>query len=127
MRQQQTCCFTGHRPSKLPWGVEEEDLRCIRLKQRLAEEVEQAYEDGFRHFICGMARGADFYFCEAVLDLRERRPGVTIEAALPCEEQASRWTEPDRNRYFDLIARCDLETMVPVSYTHLFGRLHSCD
>ena len=116
MRQQQTCCFTGHRPSKLPWGVEEEDPRCIRLKQRLAEEVEQAYEDGFRHFICGMARGADFYFCEAVLDLRERRPGVTIEAALPCEEQASRWTEPDRNRYFDLIARCDLETMVQRSY-----------
>ena len=30
--------------------------------------------------MCGMARGADFYFCEAVLALRENRPGVTLEA-----------------------------------------------
>ena len=69
-----------------------------------------------RHFICGMARGADFYFCEAALALRERRPGVTVEAALPCEEQAARWKERDRNRYFRLVAQCDYETMVQHHY-----------
>ena len=65
-----------------------------------------------------MARGADLYFCEAVLALREKYPGVTLEAAIPCEEQAARWKERDRNRYFSIIEQCDLETMVQRHYTN---------
>jgi uncharacterized phage-like protein YoqJ len=42
---------------------------------------------------------------------------VTLEAAIPCEEQAARWKERDRNRYFGLVERCDLETMVQHRYT----------
>lgn len=114
--REKVCCFTGHRPEKLPWGYNEADPRCLSLKRRLAESVERAYEEGKRHFICGMALGADFYFCEAVLALRERHPGVTLEAAIPCEEQAARWREQDRNRYFDLVERSDQETMVSRRY-----------
>ena len=91
MEQTETCCFTGHRPDKLPWGIRENDPRCADLKARLAAALEAEYDAGSRHFICGMARGADLYFAEAVLDLRERRSGVTLEAARPCESQASRW------------------------------------
>ena len=116
MERETTCCFTGHRPDKLPWRDDEKDPRCVALKERLTAAVEEAYDKGMRHFICGMARGADFYFCEAVLSLRERRPGVTVEAALPCEEQAARWKERDRNRYFSLVAQCDYETMVQHHY-----------
>jgi len=78
--------------------------------------LEDAYEKGMRHFICGMALGADLYFCEAALDLRSRLPGVTVEAAIPCEEQAARWSERDRNRYFALVKACDYETMVQHHY-----------
>ena len=111
-----TCCFTGHRPEKLPWGSHEEDPRCLDLKERLRQAVEQAYEDGFRHFITGMARGTDQYFAQIVLDLKERLPAITLEAAIPCEEQAARWRESERERYFGLVARCDLETMVQRHY-----------
>ena len=76
-----TCCFTGHRPEKLPWGDDEADPRCRALKRKLADAVEAAYEEGMRHFICGMARGCDLFFAEAVLALRERRGDVTLEAA----------------------------------------------
>ncbi|OUQ22559.1 hypothetical protein B5E80_13245 [Flavonifractor sp. An135] len=116
MRRAETCCFTGHRPEKLPWRGDEEDPRCLALKGRLAREVEEAYRDGYRHFICGMARGADLYFCEAALELRDRRSGVTVEAAIPCEEQAARWSDAERARYFDLVGHCDLETMVQHHY-----------
>ena len=116
MKRDTSCCFTGHRPEKLPWGTREEDPRCLALKARLVQAVEEAYLEGMRHFICGMARGADFYFCEAVLELRERRPGVTVEAAIPCEEQAARWNERDRDRYFSLVEQCDFETMVQHHY-----------
>lgn len=114
--KERTCCFTGHRPEKLPWGIHEEDPRCLKLKERLRRAAEQAYEDGFRHFITGMARGADQYFAEIVLELKDRLPGITLEAAIPCEEQAVRWRESERERYFDLVARCDLETMVQRHY-----------
>ena len=49
-----SCCFSGHRPGKLPWGDDEGDRRCLALKERLWNEMEAAYEQGYRHFICGM-------------------------------------------------------------------------
>ena len=116
MRRETTCAFTGHRPEKLPWREDENDPRCLALKARLAAAVEEAYDKGMRHFLCGMARGADFYFCEAVLELRARRPGVTLEAVIPFEEQAARWSERDRDRYYALVAACDDETMVQRRY-----------
>ena len=53
---------------------------------------------------------------EAALALRERRPGVTVEAVIPCEEQAARWRERDRERWFSLVERCDNETMLQHHY-----------
>lgn len=111
-----TCCFTGHRPGKLPWGYDETDPRCLDLKRRLAGAVEAAYEEGIRHFTCGMALGCDQYFCEAVLALRERRPGVVLEAAIPCPAQAKRWSVQQRERYNRLVEACDLETVISEAY-----------
>ena len=45
--RQYSCCFTGHRPGKLPWGYAEEDPRCRLLKQRIADAVEGAYQDAW--------------------------------------------------------------------------------
>ena len=52
-----SCCFTGHRPEKLPWGADERDPRCVKLKEELACHLEGLYLAGIRRFICGMARG----------------------------------------------------------------------
>ena len=35
MDREQTCCFTGHRPEKLPWRYDESDPRCVELKLSL--------------------------------------------------------------------------------------------
>ena len=67
--REKTCCFTGHRSAKLPWGANENDPRCLRLKSDLADAVEAVYEGGVRHFICGMAEGCDIFFGEAVAAL----------------------------------------------------------
>ena len=112
-----SCAFTGHRPAKLPWGYREEDPRCLALKRRIRDAVESAYEEGYCHFLCGMAQGCDLYFCEAVLALRERYPEVTVEAAIPCPTQADAWPEAERDRYRELVARCDMETMVSDTYS----------
>ena len=112
-----SCCFTGHRPAKLPWGTNENDPRCFDLKQELAARLQGVYEAGYRHFICGMAAGCDLYFAEAVLAMRREHPEVTLEAAIPCEGQADAWPQELRRRYEALVADCDEVTMLQHAYT----------
>lgn len=112
-----SCCFTGHRPTKLPWGMDESDPRCLALKRCIADAVLSACEEGYTHFICGMAMGCDLYFAEAVLSARERYPDITLEAAIPCLTQPDSWPEDQRRRYRRLIDACDYETVMQESYT----------
>ncbi len=117
MDRADSCCFTGHRSSRLPWGSDETDPRCLDLKERLAGALEGAYNSGCRHFICGMAQGADLYFAEAVLALRQVHPEITLEAAVPFVGQADRWPEADQLRRQRLLDQCNFETMVQHHYT----------
>jgi len=116
LERNKTCCCTGHRPDRLPWGDNEADPRCVQLKERLQQALKLAYADGICHFICGMARGSDLYFAEAVLALRERQPDVTLECACPYEGQAAHWPEPDRRRHEQILNQCDYETLVQHQY-----------
>lgn len=114
--RQESCCFTGHRPTKLPWRYDESDPRCERLKRRMTDAVELAYEQGYRHFICGMAQGCDFYFAELALQLRQKYGDVTVEAAIPCPTQADGWPLVDRQRWQRIVEACDYETLVQDHY-----------
>ena len=103
-----SCCFSGHRPGKLPWGDDEGDRRCLALKERLWNEMEAAYEQGYRHFICGMAQGCDLYFCELALALRQLHGDVTVEE---CHFHGSRTEirEQSAMEALDLLRRCILK------------------
>lgn len=111
-----SCCFSGHRPEKLPWGDNERDERCLALKAQLRAALQKAYDEGYRHFICGMARGCDTYFCDEALRLRDRVQDITVEAAIPCLSQSDGWTEEQRQRYRDLLERCNYRTVVQEKY-----------
>ena len=115
--RERSCCFTGHRPMKLPWGMNEEDPRCLRLKQELETRLEAIYELGYRHFLCGMAIGCDMYFAEAALRLREKYGDVTLEAAIPFGDQPGRWNQAQRQRYNSLIDSADRVSVLQVGYT----------
>lgn len=115
--RQMTVCFSGYRPEKLPWGNNENDPRCTALKARLYRAADAACADGYRHFICGMARGVDTYCAEVVLALRQTCPDITLEAAVPCPGQSDGWTVEEQERWQSLLARCDYETVVQEKYT----------
>lgn len=116
-RRDISCCFSGHRPRNLPWGNRESDERCLELKFALSQTLERLYGRGFRHFICGMALGCDFYFSEAVLALRDIHPDVTLEAAIPCASQADKWAGAYRQRYERLLSLCDEQHLIQRDYT----------
>ena len=100
------CGFTGHRPEKLPWGNDEQDQRCQALKLVIAQRVERLADAGAEVFCCGMARGCDLYFAEAVLNLQKQRPKLQLEAWIPCPSQADAWPEEDRIRREKLLDGC---------------------
>lgn len=111
-----TCCFTGHRPQKLGYG--ENSIQCDELKGRLEELIKNLIEkEGVTHFISGVALGVDTYAANIVLNLKAQYPGITLECAIPCETQAVKWNERDRDIYYDLLAKCDKETLLQQNYT----------
>ena len=102
------CAFTGHRPEHLPWGRDEDDPRCRALKILLRRTVQQVYDRGFRTFLCGMARGCDQYFAEAVLAARaDGAQNARLCALVPCPSQPDGWDAASRTRYWALLAACD--------------------
>lgn len=113
-----SCCFTGHRPKSLPFGYNEEDVRCIKLKKTLAENIEGLIADcGVTHFISGMAMGIDIYAAETVLKLKEKYPFITLECAIPCESQTVKWSDDWCRRYQSILERSDKNTLIQKPYT----------
>jgi uncharacterized phage-like protein YoqJ len=112
------CAFSGHRPQNLPWGEDEEDQRCLALKKMISDAVEQLADRGCTEFLCGMARGCDCYFAEAVLRLRdEKRPELRFVAVTPCPSQPSRWRPADRARYEALLLAADEVRIMEKTYS----------
>ena len=63
-----SCCFSGHRPGKLPWGDDEGDRRCLALKERLPETFLDfaPYLDGCRFVGCSHTKEKGCAVLEAV-------------------------------------------------------------
>lgn len=117
MNETKSCCFTGHRAEKLPWGYNDSDARCTALKQNIADVLSSVYRDGFRRFYCGMATGCDLYFGEAVIGLREEHPEVELCAVIPFEKQAEKWDDATRKRYRNLCTEADECVVLHHDYT----------
>ena len=102
-----TLCFTGHRPQKLPWGFNEQDERCLQMKEKLKVLIENAINDGFCYFWSGMALGFDMICVEVLLGLKQKYKHIKIIGALPCRNQAEFWPLKQQMRYDRLIAQLD--------------------
>lgn len=115
---EKTVCFTGHRPQSIPYLWDETSAQSLKLKSKLEKAIVYLIENkGVTHFISGMALGVDMIVAEIVLDLKKKYPNITLECAIPCETQTSKWTEPYRDRYLSIIEMSDKETLLQTHYT----------
>ena len=83
MNPETTCCFTGPRPPRLPMNGNEFSADIASLKVNIRSAVIDAYTEGFRFFMSGMAEGFDLFAAEIVLELKNKLSGIALVAVLP--------------------------------------------
>lgn len=74
-------------------------------------------ERGVQHFISGMALGVDMFSAEIVLNLKEKYPFITLECAIPCRFQCRKWSKEQQKRYYQIVRKSDLITIIKDEYT----------
>ena len=116
IENKRTVAFTGHRPHKLPWRDNEDDLRCIALKKTLTEQITALAEAGVTDFFSGMAAGTDHYCAQIVLALREKNPALKLHCVLPYEGQADKWSDSAREKYHSILKQADSVEYVSRDY-----------
>lgn len=104
-----TAAFTGHR-----WY---DSSRKHSVRKRIEECVREAYRNGITNFISGMAIGFDLLAAEVVLSLRHECPAITLTAVLPFREQASRFNELNKYRYYKCLSQADDIVILSNDYT----------
>ena len=102
-----TAAFTGHRTEKLPWKNNENSYTALSFKRHLKSTLEELIVTGCINFLSGAARGFDTIAAEAVLELREEYPWISLTVVLPCENQAEKWSNEDKVRWEYLIEKAD--------------------
>lgn len=114
-----TCCFTGHRPNKLPWGYREKGIKFFLFKIKLKKIIKQAIKNGYEYFISGMALGSDVICAEIVLELKKKYSNIKLECAIPCINQTEKWNYNSLLRYNNILSKADKITYV--SYAKYFN------
>lgn len=115
----QTCAFTGHRPTNLPFRYNENHPLCKGLKVQLHNTIGALVEQGVTGFYTGMAQGTDIFCAEIVLYLKERFfPHITLEAVIPCRGQADKWPLEQQQRYGKILEKVDTKIFISVDYTY---------
>lgn len=99
MNKNEVCCFSGHRPSDLPWKFKENGIRFLFFKFRLKTILKKLIKQGYTTFVSGMALGADLILAEEVLALRNKYIDIKLICAVPCYNRYAKWSEEDVTRY----------------------------
>jgi len=117
MSKRKSCVFTGHRPVRFSFGYDDEDEKCIQLKEIMANEIVKLIEQGVFHFYTGMSLGVEQYGAEIILEMKGQYPHIQLIAVLPCETQANRWFPAQREQYFNILASCNDVITLRTHYT----------
>lgn len=92
---------------RFPWGFDEEDDRCQKLKMELAQQIMALRQRGVTQFLTACDCGVGLYAAEIVNGLRETTDqDLMLFCYIPHEEQATKWAPYLRERYFTMLEKC---------------------
>lgn len=97
------CAVMGQHPLRFPWGFDEEDDRCRKLKIELAQQIMALRQSGVSQFLVACDCGVGLYAAEIVNGLRMTDRDLMLLCYTPHEEQATKWAPYLRERYFTML------------------------
>ena len=107
------CAIIGQNPMRFPWGFDEEDDRCRKLKIELAQQIMMLRQNGVSQFLTACDCGVGLYAAELVNGLRATTDhDLMLICYTPHEEQATKWAPYLRERYFTMLEQCTLISAV---------------
>ncbi|QSX04906.1 DUF1273 family protein [Sedimentibacter sp. zth1] len=75
--------------------------------------MEKILDEGKRiKFICGMNEGFELLIANTILELKYKYKNLLFECALPNELQAVGWSECNRETYYNILGKCDIENFI---------------
>ena len=97
---------------RFPWGFDEEDKFCSKMKMELAQQIMVLHQRGVSQFLTACDCGVGLYAGEIVNGLRMTDHDLMIICYTPHEEQATKWAPYLRERYFTMLEKCTLISAV---------------
>ena len=107
------CAIIGQRPMRFPWGFDEEDESCTKMKMELAQQIMVLRQSGVSQFLVACDCGVGLYAAEIINGLRATSDrDLMLICYTPHEEQATKWAPYLRERYFAMLEKCTLISTV---------------
>ena len=100
------CAVMGQHPMRFPWGFDEEDESCGKMKMELAQQIMVLRQNGVSQFLVACDCGVGLYAAEIINGLRTTDRDLMLLCYTPHEEQATKWAPYLRERYFDVLEKC---------------------
>lgn len=100
------CAVMGQHPLRFPWGFDEEDASCAKMKMEQAQQIMVLCQEGVSQFLVACDCGVGLYAAEIVNGLRMTDRDLMLLCYTPHEEQATKWAPYLRERYFDMLTVC---------------------
>lgn len=117
MQDNLKCCFTGYRPSKLPFDVYKLNKEYTEFENLLVEKILETVDIGCNTFYTGMAMGFDIIAAETVLLVRKLyKTEIKLVCVVPFKEQTDTFSEFWKNKYKSIIADSDEQIVLSDKY-----------
>ena len=122
------CAVMGQHPLRFPWGFDEEDASCAKMKMELAQQIMVLCQEGVSQFLVACDYGVGLYAGEIVNGLRMTDRDLMLLCYTPHEEQTTKWAPYLRERYFTMLEQCTLisavcEVGAPDAQLHAYKKI----
>lgn len=110
------CAFAGHDPLRFPFGYDEDDELCKRVKATMQIQILSLYGNGVTDFYTNCEPGAPMWGAEFVLKIMKKFSNINLYCIIPYEEQAKKWSPQLRDRYYEILAKSTYNHLICTRY-----------
>ena len=112
------CTITGSTVNDFDYGQDEEHPDCVALKLSLTDKISELCNKGVCDFFTNAEQGLSLWAAEAVVRMRDcLDTPCRLHIIVPYEEQAKKWHEGVRERYYNVHEAADSVTMLQTQYS----------